>query len=67
MGLHFRRRLRRGRALTNFSNNGVLEAGLSYRTNLPAWSSPRIIGTGPIIGLLIIVGVIVLLAALGSQ
>jgi hypothetical protein len=50
MGLHFRRRLRLGRSLTSFSDTGLPGTGLSYRTSLPAWSSPHIIGTGPMIG-----------------
>ena len=67
MRLHFRHRLRLRRGLTNFNSTSTRATIGFTGTSLPAWSSPHTFGTGPIIGSLAIIGMILLLAALGAQ
>jgi hypothetical protein len=44
-----------------------LPAGLSYQFARQPWMSPHAIGTGPIAGLIVIVGIVLLLAVLSGH
>ena len=55
----------------NVSKRGAqttgLPGGLSYQFASQPWMSPHAIGTGPIVGLMIIVGMVLLLAVLSGH
>jgi hypothetical protein len=77
MGLRFRRRLRFGRgvwlnpskrgARGSVGGHGAAGSGLNYRLAQQTWMSPHAIGTGPIVGLMVIVGMVLLLAGLSGH